>query len=47
MRRGATSALVNTQETNERAYQLYLRLGFVPERYQLVVLSAPVPASPR
>ena len=47
VRRGATSALVNTQETNERAYQLYLRLGFVPERYQLVVLSAPVPASPR
>jgi ribosomal protein S18 acetylase RimI-like enzyme len=47
VRRGATSALVNTQETNERAYQLYLRLGFVPERYQLVVLSAPVPAPPR
>ena len=47
VRRGATSAPVNTQETNERAYELYLRLGFVPERYKLVVLSAPVPAPPR
>lgn len=37
-RRGAHHALVNTQVVNERAYQLYLRLGFVPEPHGLAVL---------
>ena len=39
MRRwGARRALVNTQVVNERAHQLYLRLGFVPEPHGLAVL---------
>jgi ribosomal protein S18 acetylase RimI-like enzyme len=38
-RRGATTALVNTQETNEAALALYLRLGFVPQPEGLAVLS--------
>jgi len=42
IRRGATSALVNTQERNETALQLYLRLGFVREPYKLVVLWSPL-----
>ena len=37
-RRGARSALVNTQYENERAYQLYLDMGFRPEPEGLVVL---------
>jgi ribosomal protein S18 acetylase RimI-like enzyme len=39
-RRGARSALVNTQERNERGLRLYERLGFVLERHGLVVLRA-------
>lgn len=39
MRRwGARHALVNTQVVNDRAYQLYLRLGFVHEPHGLTVL---------
>lgn len=38
-RAGARHALVNTQERNERAYQLYLRCGFVPEPEWLTVLT--------
>jgi ribosomal protein S18 acetylase RimI-like enzyme len=37
-RRNATTALVNTQESNVRALALYQRLGFVPEPHGLVVL---------
>ena len=37
-RRGCVRAVVNTQITNQRAYELYLRLGFVPEPHGLVVL---------
>jgi ribosomal protein S18 acetylase RimI-like enzyme len=39
-RRGARNALVNTQERNSRGLRLYQRLGFVLERYGLVVLEA-------
>ncbi len=45
-RRGATSALVNTQTVNERALQVYLEHGFVLQPYQLVVLTASL-AEPR
>jgi ribosomal protein S18 acetylase RimI-like enzyme len=37
-RRHATSVLVNTQETNERAIDLYRSLGFEPDRAELIVL---------
>lgn len=37
-RRGATSALVNTQEKNKRALALYERLGFVRHDQGLLVL---------
>lgn len=39
VRRRATSALVNTQISNERALHVYLRHGFVLQRTQLVVLT--------
>ncbi|MDH4144802.1 MAG: GNAT family N-acetyltransferase [Acidimicrobiia bacterium] len=39
-RKGAHSALVNTQEHNERALALYQHLGFQREPYWLVVLEA-------
>ncbi len=42
-RRRAEHVWVNTQETNERAYQLYLRLGFRPEPTQLTVLQRQLP----
>lgn len=46
-RRGAHSALVNTQEHNERGLRLYERLGFVLEHHGLLVLSADLgPFSP-
>jgi ribosomal protein S18 acetylase RimI-like enzyme len=44
-RRGAESALVNTQETNARARQLYERHGFVLEPDGLVVLGRRAGAS--
>ena len=37
-RRGANMALVNTQERNVRALQLYERMGFVRQREGLFVL---------
>ncbi|MCB1003232.1 MAG: GNAT family N-acetyltransferase [Acidimicrobiales bacterium] len=37
-RRGADGVLVNTQESNRRAMELYLRLGFVPQPSGLAVL---------
>ncbi len=37
-RRGSVAALVNTQETNVGAYELYLRLGFEPIKPGLAVL---------
>ncbi len=37
-RRGAKTAMVNTQERNVRAYQLYRHLGFEPQAEGLVVL---------
>lgn len=37
-RRGATSALVNTQGQNQRALNLYLRAGFTVEPYELTVM---------
>jgi ribosomal protein S18 acetylase RimI-like enzyme len=37
-RRHATSVLVNTQQTNGRAIDLYRSLGFEPDRAQLIVL---------
>ncbi len=37
-RRGAVHALVNTQMANERAFQLYLAVGFRPEPHDLAVL---------
>lgn len=39
-RRGANHALVNTQMANERAFGLYLALGFRPEPHDLAVLEA-------
>jgi GNAT superfamily N-acetyltransferase len=38
-RRGAATAVVNTQESNETALALYLRLGFVHQPAGLAVLS--------
>lgn len=37
-RAGAATVMVNTQETNERAFGLYCRLGFRPEADGLYVL---------
>ena len=42
-RRGATSMLVNTQETNSGALALYEHLGFVREADGLDVLELPLP----
>lgn len=42
-RRGATVAMVNTQERNERAFELYKHLGFVPQPEGLVVLNWELP----
>jgi ribosomal protein S18 acetylase RimI-like enzyme len=41
-RHGATSVLVNTQESNRRAIDLYRRLGFVQEAVGLAVLERAV-----
>ncbi len=41
-RRGSTSVLVNTQETNEAAVRLYERMGFRREAYGLAVLERPL-----
>lgn len=38
-RRGAHSALVNTQTRNDRALHVYLSHGFVLQPYKLVVLT--------
>lgn len=45
-RRGAHSALVNTQTSNDRALHVYLSHGFELQRYQLVVLTASLDAAP-
>jgi ribosomal protein S18 acetylase RimI-like enzyme len=45
-RRGATSVLVNTQETNRRALRLYEQLGFRPEPTGLAVLRRPLDEGP-
>lgn len=37
-RRSVSTALVNTQETNERALDLYVKLGFIQQREGLMVL---------
>ncbi len=42
-RRGARSALVNTQDGNARALALYERMGFRPESYDLIVLERAIP----
>jgi ribosomal protein S18 acetylase RimI-like enzyme len=42
-RRGARSALVNTQDGNARALGLYERMGFRPEAYDLIVLERAIP----
>ncbi len=42
-RRRSRRVLVNTQRENERALDLYRRLGFVPTPTDLVVLRRPVP----
>lgn len=44
-RRGAGGVLVNTQESNRRALDLYLRLGFVPQPSGLAVLGIDLAAS--
>ena len=41
-RRGATSVLVNTQETNVDAVRLYESMGFTREAYGLAVLERPL-----
>jgi ribosomal protein S18 acetylase RimI-like enzyme len=41
-RRGATSMLVNTQETNQPAVDLYEHMGFHREAYGLAVLERPL-----
>jgi len=41
-RRGATTVLVNTQETNTAAVDLYEHLGFEREAYGLAVLERPL-----
>lgn len=43
-RRGVGMALVNTQQRNTRALELYERLGFVPQREGLLVLQWNSPA---
>ncbi len=43
-RHHAERVLVNTQVTNERAYRLYLSLGFVPDPSGLAVLRLPLTA---
>jgi ribosomal protein S18 acetylase RimI-like enzyme len=45
-RRGAHTALVNTQERNSRGLRLYQRLGFVLERHGLVVLHRALSRAP-
>lgn len=45
-RRGASSALVNTQTRNDRALHVYLSHGFVLQTYQLVVLTASLASAP-
>lgn len=45
-RRGAHSALVNTQTRNERALHVYRSHGFVLQSYQLVVLTASLASAP-
>lgn len=42
-RRHLARVLVNTQADNERALQMYLRLGFEPTTTDLVVLTRPIP----
>ena len=42
-RRRVTRVLVNTQEGNERALELYRRLGFQLTPTDLVVLTRPIP----
>jgi ribosomal protein S18 acetylase RimI-like enzyme len=37
-RRGVVTSLVNTQETNKRALDLYIKLGFIQQREGLMVL---------
>ena len=44
-RRGCTSVLVNTQEANGRALELYEHLGFRPEPHGLAVLELQLSAS--
>ncbi|MCB0978430.1 MAG: GNAT family N-acetyltransferase [Acidimicrobiales bacterium] len=44
-RAGAVEALVNTQERNQRAYDLYVSCGFVPEPDWLTVLTYPLGSS--
>jgi GNAT superfamily N-acetyltransferase len=41
-RHGCVAMLVNTQEANHRALQLYLHLGFTPEPHGLAVLEFPL-----
>ena len=41
-RRGAASLLVNTQETNAAAVELYESMGFTREAYGLAVLERPL-----
>lgn len=45
-RRGAHSALVNTQVTNDRALHVYLTHGFVLQPYKLVVLTSRLTPAP-
>ena len=46
IRRGAHEALVNTQEHNAPALELYLRCGFTPEPTGLTVLTYELSSSP-
>ncbi len=43
-RHRAERALVNTQVTNDRAFGLYVSLGFVPDPHGLAVLMLPLTA---
>jgi ribosomal protein S18 acetylase RimI-like enzyme len=45
-RRGCTSVLVNTQESNASALSLYRRMGFVPEHDGLAVLECHLDGAP-